>query len=530
MHRVARTVWKILRAPFAWLGPEAASSGPSLLRRTRTLLTITAIVANFAGVVVVFVFSAWVIPAPDVDDQTRVLLSNLVLTVIYLVFALVLGTVLGNRRLSKVAAFLGEERDPEPREQRAILRGPMQSALIAGTFWAGAVLLFGGLNAAFAPLLGLGVALTVLLGGITTTAVAYLLAERMLRAATAQALAAHPPDRPLVPGVIFRNLLAWSLGSAVPIVGILIVAVFALTREEVTQTELAVTALGLGGVALLVGLLATVLASRAASDPIVSVRDAIARVEQGDLDVEVPIYDGSEVGLLQAGFNRMVDGLRERERIREAFGAYVDHDVAEHILEEGVSLEGEEIEVTLLFLDVRDFTAWAENAEPREVVEALNGLFERVVPIVHEHGGHVDKFVGDGLLAVFGAPRRDDEHADQALGAAVEIARATGDGAAPELEIGMGLNSGQVIAGNVGGGGRFEFSVIGDTVNVAARIEAATRETGDQILVSEHTAAALQRSDVELEERPDVDLRGKSQGVKLFAVAGFGNTGAGCAD
>jgi len=516
--------------PFAWLGPDAAGSGPAVLRRTRVLLTAATLFANFAGVVVVFVFSAWVIPSPDVGDSTRVLIANLIATAVYVAIALPLGAVVGNRRVGGAAAFLREDRDPEPAEQRAILRGPLQTALVAASLWAGAVVVFGALNATFDPLLGLGVALTVALGGITTSAIAYLLAERMLRAATGRALAAHPPDRPLVPGVLFRSLLAWSLGTAVPIVGLLIVAVFALTRPEITRNEVAVTALGLGGVALVVGLFAVVLAARAASDPIVSVRDAIARVEQGDLDVEVPIYDGSEVGLLQAGFNRMVEGLRERERIREAFGAYVDHEVAEHILEEGVSLEGEEIEVTLLFLDVRDFTAWAEDAEPREVVETLNGLFERVVPIVHEHRGHVDKFVGDGLLAVFGAPRRDDEHADQALGAAVEIARAVGDGAAPELEIGMGLNSGRVIAGNVGGGGRFEFSVIGDTVNVAARIEAATRETGDQILVSEHTAEAVQRSDVQLEERPDVDLRGKSQRVKLFAVAGFGNTGAGCAD
>ena len=520
VHRIARTAWSILRAPFVWLGPEAATSGPSLLRRTRALLTITAIVANFSGVVVVFVFSAWVIPRPDIDDQTRAILANLVLTAVYLVIALIVGTTIGNRRLSKVAAFLSEEREPEPGEQRAILRGPMQSALLAGTFWAAAVLMFGGLNAAFAPLLGLGVALTVLLGGITTTAVAYLLAERMLRAATAEALKAHPPDRPLVPGVIFRSLLAWSLGTAVPIVGIMIVALFALARDEVTRTELAITALGLGGVALFVGLFAVVLAARAASDPIVSVREALSRVEQGDLDVEVPIYDGSEVGLLQAGFNRMVEGLRERRRIREVLGAYVDHDVAEHILEEGVSLEGEEVEVTLLFLDVRDFTAWAERAEPREVVEGLNGLFELVVPIVHEQHGHVDKFVGDGLLAVFGAPRRDEEHADKALAAALGIADAVNGDGAPTLEIGMGLNSGHVVAGNVGGGGRLEFSVIGDTVNVAARIEAATRETGDCILLSEHTAEALKRDDVELEERPDVELRGKTERVRLFGIAG----------
>ncbi len=200
--------------------------------------------------------------------------------------------------------------------------------------------------------------------------------------------------------------------------------------------------LALGGVALVVGLFAVILAARASADPITSVRQAINDVEQGDLDVEVPVYDASELGLLQAGFNRMVGGLRERERIREVFGTYVDRDVAEHILEEGTAMEGEEVEVTLMFLDVRDFTGFAERAPAREVVATLNRLFERAVPIIREHHGHVDKFVGDGLLAVFGAPRRDRDHAEQAMGAALAIAAAVAEEFEGELEIGIGVNSG----------------------------------------------------------------------------------------
>jgi adenylate cyclase len=472
------------------------------------------VLANLAGAAVVFTFASWVIPNPEVENTARVIVINLVAFGVYVFLGLVVGVIWGTRRLLPMRSWLKEERDPTPEEQRAVLRAPLWVALVAAAIWAFAVPVFAGLNAVFDPLLVLTVGLTVALGGVTTSALAYLLTERLLRAIVARALAASPPDRPLVPGVIARSMLAWAL-AGVPLLGLVAIAVFALASDRVTKAELAVNILALGGVSLAVGLLATFMAARAASDPIVAVREALAEVEQGNLDVEVPIYDGSEVGLLQAGFNRMVEGLHERERIRDAFGAYVDHDVAEHILEEGVSLEGEEVEVTLLFLDVRDFTSWAEQVEPREVVKTLNDLFERVVPIVHEHGGHVDKFVGDGLLAVFGAPRRDERHADHALDAARGIARAVED---HDLEVGIGLNSGAVVAGNVGGGGRLEFSVMGDAVNLAARIEAATRETGDTILLSDHTVERLEQGKDGLEPREEVELKGKSKSVALYAA------------
>jgi adenylate cyclase len=181
-------------------------------------------------------------------------------------------------------------------------------------------------------------------------------------------------------------------------------------------------------------------------------------------------------------------------------------------LESGTSLEGEDVEVTAMFIDIRDFTGFAERASAREVLAAVNRLFELIVPIVREQGGHIDKFVGDGLLAVFGAPRRQVDHADRALAAALEIERAVQD----ELPIGIGLNSGSVIAGNVGGSGRLEFSVIGDAVNVAARVEETTRATGDTVLVSERTRALLSDASI-LEERPALPLKGVSESVGLYA-------------
>ena len=409
-----RRAWKIVRAPLAWLGPQAAKSGAAVARRTLALLLVAIGVANFAGAAVVFVFAVFVLPTPDVEDETGPILVNLVALLIYVAAALLVGFFVGFRRLKPVREWLKEDRQPTEAEQRLVLRSPVNAGLIAATLWALAVVVFSVLNATFAGSLAIVVAITVALGGITTSAAAYLLTERVMRGATARALASGPPRRPYVPGMIARSMLAWALGTGVPLLGLLLIGVYALVDSEVSRDQLALVILGLGGCALIVGLLLAILAARAAADPVMSVRDAVALVEEGDLDVEVPVYDATEVGLLQAGFNRMVEGLRERRRIREAFGVYVDHEVAEHILEEGVSLEGEEVEVTLMFLDVRDFTSWAEGVSASEVVERLNGLFDEVVPIIHEHKGHVDKFVGDGLLAVFGAPQRSEDHAEQA--------------------------------------------------------------------------------------------------------------------
>jgi class 3 adenylate cyclase len=255
----------------------------------------------------------------------------------------------------------------------------------------------------------------------------------------------------------------------------------------------------------------------AVSAPIVDLRDATRRLGGGDLAVRVPVVSTDETGELSAAFNAMVAGLDERERLREAFGTFVDPTLTERVLAEGTDLEGEEIEASVLFLDVRGFTAFAEQAEAREVVACLNRLYEAVVPVIQRHGGHANKFVGDGLLAVFGAPERHPDHAARAVAAARDIAQLARDGRIGELEVGLGVNSGPVVAGTIGGGGRRDFTVIGDAVNTAARVEAATRLTGDAILITETTLRALGSAGEHFEERPPTPLKGKDETVRLYA-------------
>jgi adenylate cyclase len=289
-----------------------------------------------------------------------------------------------------------------------------------------------------------------------------------------------------------------------------VVPAYGLARGgDAELADLAIVALVAIGVAGSISLVLTLLLANSISEPIAELRRATKRLGAGDFGTRAPVVTTDETGDLARAFNEAAAGLAERERIREAFGTYVDREVAEHILREGTSLAGEEVEVTMLFLDIRGFTTFAERLTAPEVVATLNRLFARIVPIIHEQGGHVDKYVGDGLLAVFGAPRRQDDHADQALVAGLEIAAAVADEFGEELSVGVGLNSGPVVAGNVGGAGRLEFSVIGDAVNVAARVESATRQTGDAVLIAGRTKELLRSTEIPFVERPGLTLKDK---------------------
>jgi adenylate cyclase len=359
----------------------------------------------------------------------------------------------------------------------------------------------------------------VVLGGISTSAVWYLIVEWIMRPVSARALGGGPPDRRFGPSIQHRLTMAWTLATGVPLLGVATLAVGYLADVGFHPQRTFAAILVLIVIALVVGLLTILVAVRSVAQRVSALRVALARVQAGDFAARVVVDDATEIGRLQAGFNSMVAGLAERERIRHAFGTYVDRDVAEHILRAGTELEGEEVEVTIMFVDVRGFTTFAERLPPAQVVATLNRLFERIVPLVHRHGGHIDKYAGDGLLAVFGAPRHQADHADQALAAALKIAGAVDNEFGDALSVGVGLNSGSVVAGNVGGGGRLEFSVIGDAVNVAARVESATRQTGDSILLTEHTLALLADPQSGYVERPGLTLKGKTTPVQVYAPA-----------
>lgn len=245
------------------------------------------------------------------------------------------------------------------------------------------------------------------------------------------------------------------------------------------------------------------------------------RVAAGILDQRVSVTSDDEFGQLARSFNRMQAGLLERERLQSAFGSYVDPFLAQQLLGRSSEMfDGEQVEVTVFFADIRAFTTYSEAHTPEETVARLNELFGLVVPILREHGGHANKFLGDGMLAVFGAPERHEDHADRAVDAAIAIQHQVRRHYGDDMRLGIGINTGPVVAGTIGGGGKLEFTLIGDTVNVAARIEELTKRTGDAILMADSTLRALNRPAVAA-ERGDHEIRGRHGLVVLHALTAW---------
>jgi adenylate cyclase len=321
------------------------------------------------------------------------------------------------------------------------------------------------------------------------------------------------PVRIVTPSIPLRTKLLGSLPLINVITG---VTVAALTADGGGIQVLSLNVIIALAVAFAVSFELTVLLSRSILRPIEDLEAATERIRQGRFDEHVPVTTADEFGELSSAFNQMVDGLAERERLREAFGAYLDESVARHIISEDYDPEGHEVEVSLLFCDVQDFTTHSARASASEIVARLNELFECVVPIIGRHRGHVDQFVGDGLLAVWGAPEHQPDHADRAVQCAVEIARMCNSRRPGGFEVGIGVNSGTVVAGSIGGAGRLSFSVIGDAVNLCSRVEGKTRETGDPVLITDTTHRLLSET-LEVESRGRLSIRGYDDPIELYA-------------
>lgn len=321
-------------------------------------------------------------------------------------------------------------------------------------------------------------------------------------------------------GVVTKLLVAYLATAAVPFVLVFFDVFFADRLEALQMLDLRQAfLLDMIGAVAMTGV-AVVFIRRGLLRPLEQLLAAVQRVDGGDLTGRAPVVSDDELGLLTVRFNRMVGQLREKELLRETFGRYVPKHIAGAILENRGALEPQQRVATILFTDVQDFTGIVERLAPDRLVPLLNKYFSRLVEIVERHGGVVTQIQGDALLVSYNVPLEDPAHAANAVRAALEIEgsinhRSFGDGV--DFITRVGINTGGVIAGPVGAEHRLIYTVHGDAVNVAARLEALNKEYGTRVLVAESTRE-LAGSEFAFTALGEVFVRGRSEPVPVYTV------------
>ena len=468
--------------------------------------------ANWVGALIVFAYFAWAFPPVEEKEAFGTTGVNAFAGLIYLVLATAFAFSQAERYERVLKRWRYDDSAPTADDRRAIMGIPSEMVRISAINWGTAVPVFFLINLDYSAGLAFDVAGSIVLAGLTSCAAVYLVAERITRPALAYVLDPRSPHFERSLGIAPRIVLTWALLSAVPLIGIISIP---LGRLPDDPQDLAAPIAFVAGMALIIGLLGMKVVAQNIARPVRRLRDAMDRVGEGDIDFDVDVDDASEIGRLQAGFNQMLDGLRERRRIRELFGQQVGDDVAREALERGgVTLGGEQRTVAALFVDIVGSTALAARERPERVVDLLNGFFRAVVDVVGEHGGMVNKFEGDGALCVFGAPNERDDYASSALAAARELRERLADASA--LDAAIGVSCGTAVAGNVGAEQRYEYTVIGDPVNEASRLCELAKHRPGRTLASATTvdqAGEAEASHWQIDG--EVRLRGRAEPTRL---------------
>ncbi|WP_319447756.1 MULTISPECIES: adenylate/guanylate cyclase domain-containing protein [unclassified Mycobacterium] len=498
----------------SWILGQVSESQRRRRIRIQVILTTFVVVSNLIGIAVSLLVVTVTFPTPSVFDDDAVWVTFIVAPV-YIGCALIVGVIWATHRVINNVRWSLEAREPTPKDQRNTFFAPWRLTRVLLILWGvGTILIttsYGLVDSSFIPKALLGISFP----GIVVSASCYLFTEFAMRPFAAQALEVGPPPRRIAPGIMGRTLTVWALGSGVPVLGILLAAILTLVLRNVTPTQFTYAVIVLALFALVFGFILMWILSWLTATPVRVVRAALNRVEQGDFDTELVVFDGTELGQLQRGFNSMVVGLRERERVRDLFGQHVGREVAKLAEQERPQLGGEERHAAVIFVDIIGSTQLVTSRPAVEVVHLLNRFFAVVVDEVDNHHGLVNKFEGDAVLAVFGAPVSLEHAEDEALGAARAMAQRL-RAEVPECRAGIGVAAGQVVAGNVGAKDRFEYTVIGEPVNEAARLCELSKNVPGHLVASSDTVANATESERARWHLGDsVTLRGHDEPTRL---------------
>jgi adenylate cyclase len=508
-------------------------------------ISVAVVVTILSGAIASMLYLTTLAPLSDVQQNPSTPLSatTAIIFTLFMIGAFWLGGRITNDRDVPVGDWYerlrrGEVDDrPSPAVQRYIFLWPMRQMWGTAVIWVLAGLFFGAL-----ALTGSGlrdglknfIAITVV-GGTISSVLLYFAVDWLWRPAIALFSFGDNPrqiTRFHLP-VFGRLLVAFLLISIMPPALLVVTTAQRLTllptaaNPDVLLANLRLMQLFIFSTGLIASVSIAVFMARGIIGPLESLQRGMARVEQNEFAVTIPVTSGDELGYLTFRFNQMTAGLRQGELMRNLLNLYVSPEVARNALENGTELGGQLVTCSVLFADIRDFTTISERLDPEALMKLLNQYMSQMVEVIVAHGGMVNKFGGDSLLAVFGTPLNPQaDHASQAVRAAramfVALDRFNGYQAQwgqPQLRIGVGVATGAVVAGNVGGQERLEYTVIGDTVNLAARLQDKTKEMPANLLISEATYEALgDEWRVRAEQLTAVAVKGKQRPISVYII------------
>jgi len=501
-------------------------------------LTLVNFGANAMGALITYFYLTYVAPLPENGALlASASWTEFLPTGIGTLILLIVGGTMSNRRsrlyprwFDKLLAGLPVEKVPLE-ARREMLQYPLWAMITSLTMWLIAAVTFGLiLNGTVRAFLGI-----FMVGGVFTSMTIYFAVELIWR----KVIPVYFPEGgvrgmevfhfPILP----RLLTIFFLVSVYPL---LMVVLLSLERARnimlsddpaFYMRNMLVAEIFIFIVTALATVILAILVTRSIVDPLADLQNAMRRVGANDLDASIPTKSNDEFGYVTEHFNDMAAGLRRGELLRNLLNVYVSPEVARQAVEHGAQLGGQLVECSVLFSDLRSFTSLSEILPPDDLIALLNRYMEAMVAVIVSHGGVVNKFGGDSLLAVFGTPLNpSDAHASAAVRAAfgmrdalVEFNRRQKEVKGPQLQCGIAVATGKVVAGNVGGRERIEYTVIGDTVNLAARLQAMSKELrSDIILNAEAYARAKAEMNLEAQEVPHVHVRGKVESVTIYVL------------